>query len=145
MKTKQLIVIFILSFTLNTLKAQVFFNNKYNEPVWVVLGYPVDTKAYKGWVTVGWYEVAPGENKEILNYNPTGQYIYYYAQTKGGVKKFEGANYLLADPKKAFNIKNADKEYVQNENPSYKWYKFRQIDKGAKDMFKLKYTIAFEY
>jgi len=126
-------------------KSQVFFNNSYDEPVWVALAYYRDTKEYKGWVTKGWFKIAPGEKKEILSFNPMGQYLYYYAQTKDAKKKFEGKTSLLVHPTDAFTIKNADKEYVQKEKPAYKWYKFREVNKGAKDIVKLKYTIDFKY
>lgn len=140
-------ILFSLFLTLTTLtaKSQVFFKNSYDEPVWVVIGYYSDTKEYKGWVTKGWYKVSPGERKEILSFNPMGQYLYYYAQTKDAQKKFEGKTNLLVHPTDAFNIKNADKEYVQKETPAYKWYKFREVNKGGADIVKLKYTIDFKY
>lgn len=126
-------------------KSQVFFKNSYDEPVWVSLAYYSSTKEYKGWVTKGWVKIAPGEKKEILKFNPMGQYLYYYAETKGTKKKFEGKTIFLAHPSDAFIIKNADKEYVQKETPAYKWYKFREINKGGADIVKLKYTIDFKY
>ena len=146
MTTKKVILTIAIFFaTFLTTKAQVFFNNNYSEPVWVSLAYFSNSKEYKGWVTKGWFKIEPGEKKEILSYNPTGQFLYYYAQTKDATKKFEGKTNLLAHPSDAFVIKNADKEYVQKENPKYAWYKFREIDKGLKDMVKLKYTIDFKY
>lgn len=143
MKTKKTILLISIFFSAFLAKAQIYFNNSYNEPVWVSLAYYADTKEYKGWVTQGWFKVEPGEKKEVLSYNPMGQLIYYYAQTTE--KKFEGKSYLLVDPSDAFTIKNADKEYVKKENPKYAWYKFREVDKGLKDMVKLKYTIDLQY
>lgn len=146
MTTKKIILTIAVFFaTFLTTKAQIYFNNNYSEPVWVALAYPVDSKEYKGWVSTGWFKVEPGEKKSILNVNPNGQYIYYYAQTKDAAKKFEGEANLLCNPFDAFTIKNADKQYVKKDNPKYKWYKFRQIDKGIKDIVKLKYTIDFKY
>lgn len=124
-------------------KTQVYFKNNYNEPVWVTLGYYIDTKSYKGWVTKGWFKIAPGEKTEILSYNTTTQYLYYYAETRNSNRKFAGNTTFLVNPKNQFYIKNADKEYVKKENPIYKWYKFRTVNKGGIDIWKTKYTIDF--
>ena len=142
---KTLLILIILTLTSLSLKSQIYFKNSYDEPVWVTLGFYSDTKEYKGWVTKGWYKVAPGEKKQILSYNPLSQNIYYYAQTKDAKKKFEGKASLLVHPTNSFTIKNADKEYVKNENSAYKWYKFRELNKGGIDIVKLKYTIDFKY
>lgn len=142
---KLILSIAILLSSYLTCRAQIYFNNNYDEPVWVSLAYFSDSKEYKGWVTKGWFKVEPGEKKEILSYNPMGQFIYYYAQTKDAAKKFEGKSSLLVDPIEAFTIKNADKDYVKKENSKLVWRQFREIDKGLKDMLKLKYTIDFRY
>ncbi len=142
---KSILTIAILFAALLTTRAQIYFQNNYDKPVWVAIGYYMSSSDYKGWVTSGWHKVEPGDKKEVLGYDPEDENIYYYAQTKGGAQKFEGQYSLLVDPKDAFTVKNADKPYVKDENPSFQWYKFRQIDKGSFDAFKIKYTINFSY
>lgn len=142
---KKLILSLILILSAFFANAQVYFKNNYDEPLWVTLGYHVNTKEFEGWKTVGWFKVIPGEKKELLSFNPSGQYLYYHAHTEGRVKSFGGESNLLVHPVNAFKIKNADKEYVKEEHPEYAWYKFIQVDKGKLDALKLKYTIEFYY
>ena len=124
---------------------QVYFNNKYNEPEWEAIGYKSESKEYSGWVSRGWFKVDPGETKEVLSQNPFNVYIYYYAETEGGKKKFEGNSTFIVDKKDAFFIKNADMNYVLKDNQNYTFYKFRELNKGNSDLWKLKYTIDFIY
>jgi uncharacterized membrane protein len=142
---KTFLFIFFLLLSSKNLFSQIFFQNNYNEPVWVCISYYSDGNEYKGWITKGWYEVAPGEKKSILNYNPMGRFIYYYAETREGKKKFTGKSTFLIHPSDSFKIKNADKQYVQNENPVYRWRNFREVERGDIDALKFKYTIEFNY
>jgi uncharacterized membrane protein len=122
---------------------QIFFENNYERTVYVALGYYSETDNYSGWITRGWFKVIPGEKAELLNYNPTGQNLYYYVQTENGKKKFEGDVSLLVHPTDKFYIKNADKQDTKTKYPSYKYYNFIHVDKGNWDFLKLKYTIQF--
>ena len=143
MKSILILIIFLIS--QKVVFSQIYFHNNNSEPVWVCIGYYSDTDEYKGWITKGWYEVVPGEKKAILGFNPMGRYIYYYAETSYGKKKFTGNSVFLVHPGKTFKIINADKQYVQNETPAYRWRNFREVDKGDIDILKLKYTIEFYY
>ncbi len=146
MKKILIISSLILSFTIA--KSQIYFKNNYSEPVWVSYVYYENTRKFDGWISNGWYKVVPGEKKMLLESNPFGRYVYYYAQSmaNGKVKKaFDGKSSFLIHPTDGFNIKNADKEYVMKDNPSYKAVKFRKIDKGAGNFAKFKYTIEFNY
>lgn len=143
---KKLFLLLIITLAINCKSfAQIYFNNKYTEPVWVCIGYYSDGNNFKGWVSKGWFKIEPNETKMVLDYNPLSRYLYYYAQTQNGIKKFEGSQSFLVDPINSFLIKNADMKYVKTNNPNFKWHSFRQVDKGLKDLAKLKYTISFSY
>lgn len=122
---------------------QIFFENNYERTVYVALGYYSVTDDYSGWITRGWFKVIPGETAVLLNYNPSGQNLYYYVETENGKKKFEGDASLLVHPTDKFYIMNADKQDTKTKYPSYKYYNFIHVDKGNLDFLKLKYTIRF--
>lgn len=142
MKTIRIVSITLIML-LGTLsaKSQIYFHNNYTKPVIVVLGYYLNTDAFQGWVTEGWYTVDPGETTKLLDWLPLNHPICYYAQTKDGVKKFDGDASFLVDPTNAFIIKNADMQYVKDDNATYQWYKFRQVHFTAL----LSYTVEFNY
>lgn len=108
------------------MNSQVYFKNSYSEPVYVAIGYYKSTREYKGWVTAGWYKVIPGERRKVLSETPPGDCVYYYAESTVSSKRFEGKTSLLVHPKESFTIINANKQYVQDERPSYKWYSFKK-------------------
>ena len=122
---------------------QIFFENNFDRTIYVALGYYSETDEFSGWITRGWFKVIPGETAQLLSYNPSGQNLYYYAQTENGKKKFEGDASLLVNPSDKFYIKNADLKDTQTKYPSYKYYNFIHVDKGNWDFLKLKYTIRF--
>ena len=142
---KNILLSFLLIFICQNLQSQIYFKNNYNKPVFVAVGYYRDWEEFKGWVTSGWFYVLPNEKKEVLSYNPMNENIYYYAETKGAEKVFEGDSPLLIHPVSEFTIINADKDYVKDENPTYNWAKFRELKKGSLDVLKSKYTIEFSY
>ena len=122
---------------------QIFFENNFDRTIYVALGYYSETDEFSGWITRGWFKVIPGETAQLLSYNPSGQNLYYYAQTENGKKKFEGDASLLVNPSDKFYIKNADLKDTQTKYPSYTYYNFIHVDKGDWDFLKLKYTIRF--
>lgn len=122
---------------------QIYFENNFDRTIYVALGYYSETDEFSGWITRGWFKVIPGETAQLLSYNPSGQNLYYYAQTENGKKKFEGDASLLVNPSDKFYIKNADLKDTQTKYPSYKYYNFIHVDKGNWDFLKLKYTIRF--
>ena len=116
--------------------------NKSDRPVFVAIGYYLDSKDFKGFVTKGWYKCEPGYKKEVLGWNPTNEYIYYHVQDMNG-NDLGGKYSLLVDAKDAFNIRNADKAYVKESNSNYVWRNFREVDRNGVEQLKIKYTINF--
>jgi uncharacterized membrane protein len=142
---RKLFLITLMILISQNYKSQIYFKNNTEKPVFVALVHYRSWSDFKGWVSDGWFYVLPNEKKEILGYNPFGQYIYYYAQTKDATQKFEGKHSFLVHPNDSFKIVNADKDYVKEEQPEYRWCSFREIDKGTMDVLKIKYTIELNY
>ncbi len=126
-----------------TSKAQIYFRNKTNEPVFVAFCMYNDNKDAKYWYTQGWWKVDPGERIEVSTAMGFNDNIYYYAYSTVSNKKYEGDNNLLVHPTDKFFIKNADKEYNLKENPTFVWRKFRHVEMHG--LLKLKYTIELNY
>lgn len=126
-----------------TSKAQVYFKNNYDKPVYVAVAYYMSTSDYKGWVSSGWYKAEPGDKVQLIGYLPNS-YIYYYAETTDNTKTFDGETSFLVHPTDAFTIKNADMDYVKTNDPAYEWKSFRKYDPGN-TAFKLYTTIDFSY
>lgn len=146
---KKITTLLILTLTLLTNRAfsQILFKNNYSKPVFAALAWYQDTPEYKGWVSSGWYKVIPGERKEILTYKPLNGYIYYYAKEFDSDLEFTGNNAFIIHPTEAFRIKNANQQYVIDENSQYVWKRFREvkIDGSLLSAFKFSYTIDFSY
>lgn len=119
--------------------SQIFVENLYDEPFFVVLVYNQKGAAYSGWISQGWFEIAPGEKKEILHYNPTGKRIYLHAHSS--IKDIEGGEQFLVAPSGNFRIKNPEKEETKAENSEYEWRYFYEINRRMSSSFKNKETI----
>lgn len=132
----------LLSFLLfcsTTLFSQIFVENLYSEPFYVVLVHHQKGASYDGMISQGWFEILPGEKKEILHYNPTSKRIYLHAHSS--LKDIEGAEKFLVAPNGQFRIKNPDKEATKEENPEYEWRYFYEVKRGVSNSFKNKETI----
>lgn len=102
--------------------AQLFIKNETSEPVSIAVGWYSEGGSYTGYVTKGWYNIEPGETIDPgLTFTATDDYYFYYA------KGWEGDTKLLVSDE-AFNIKNADKQYVKDQNANYRWALFRRKD-----------------
>jgi uncharacterized membrane protein len=144
MKKKIRIITLIMAISAlftSKVQSQIYLENHTNEPVWVVLTMYYGKKNFKAWHSDGWYKVEPNEKKLISSaIGLDSDFIYYYAHTSGKTKEYKGEQPFLVDPVNAFNIRNADLEYVKNENPKYEWRYFRKVDMNTK-LLQLKYTI----
>jgi len=134
---------FFLLLTINS-KAQIYFQNNTNEPVFVALCMYYDGSSSKYWGSEGWWKVEPGDKKEVSSAIGFQDNIYYYAFSSISNKEYAGDVNILVHPTNTFSIKNADKEYNQKENPAYVFKKFRHVNmnQGA---LQLKYTIQLNY
>jgi uncharacterized membrane protein len=108
------------------INAQLYFKNNTSEPVEVAYAKWNDDKHKDHWFTKGWWKVDPGETKRIASGIGLQDYCYYYAQSVGGKKKYDGKSTLLIHPTDAFDLDNADKQYQKNNNPDYQWVGFRK-------------------
>jgi uncharacterized membrane protein len=125
-------------------KAQIYFQNNTNEPVFVALCMYYDGSSSKYWGSEGWWKVEPGDKKEVSSAIGFQDNIYYYAFSSISNKEYAGDVNILVHPTNAFSIKNADKEYNQKENPEYVFKKFRHVNMNQ-GVLQLKYTIQLNY
>jgi uncharacterized membrane protein len=130
------VVLILVSFTS---KGQIYVKNNHNSVFRVALAYYENGSMFNGWITKGWFEVQPGEEKEILHYNPTGKILYYYASSDDII--INGNHLYLINSTEVFTIKDADKETTYTKNPTYLWYGFREIQRGMSNTLKNKFTI----
>lgn len=120
-------------------RSQLYVKNNYDTPFRVALAYYEGGSMFNGWITKGWFEIPPGEEKEILHYNPTGKYIYYYAYSDN--LTITGNHLYLVDSKDTFTIKDADKETTYTKNPDYLWHGFKEVQRGISNLVKTKHVI----
>lgn len=135
------IFLIVVLFTLSSFvtNSQVYVKNNYDVPFRVALAYYESGSMFNGWITKGWFEIQPGEEKEILHYNPTGKYIYYYAHSDNIT--INGNHLYLVNSKDTFTIKDADKEATYTKNPDYLWNGFKEVQRGMSNMVKTKHVI----
>lgn len=130
------LVSFIFAFAF-CVQAQLSFKNSTSKPISVAIGWYSEGNDYTGYVTKGWYSIEPGETiNPGLTFTSNDDFFFYY------VKGFGGDNELLvADD--AFEIKNANLQYVQDANPQYNWVKFKRVDVHFMLLEPKKKTITF--
>lgn len=119
-------------------RSQVYVKNNHSVSFRVALAYYESGSMFNGWITKGWFEILPGEEKAILHYNPTGKHIYYYAYSDSVT--INGNHLYLVDSKETFTIKDADKETTYTKNRNYLWHGFREIKREMSNV-KNKYII----
>lgn len=125
-------------------KAQIYFQNNTDEPVYVAFCMYYNGNSSKYFGSEGWFKVDPGDKKTVSSAIGFNDNIYYYAKSTISDKVYEGDTKILVHPTDKFFIKNADKAYNLTENPDYEWRNFRHIDMNQ-GTFQLKYTIELNY
>ena len=141
---KSLLLLLTFIIVSSASKAQIYFKNNTDEPVYVAFCMYYDGNNSKYFGSEGWFKVEPGDKKEVSSAIGFNDNIYYYAYSSVSDKKYEGDVQLLVHPTDKFFIKNADKEYKKTENPTYEWRKFRHVDMKSGTL-QLKYTIELNY
>lgn len=144
MKTTKLILCFFMVLKISSSKAQLYFRNNTNEPVYVSIAMYYTGGDYKYWGTKGWWTVEPGEKVNVSSGIGFNDNIYYYASSTVSDKKYTGEYSFLVDPIDDFFIKNADKDYQKVQNPKYEWRKFRHVDMDQ-GLLQTIYTIDLNY
>ena len=124
-------------------KAQLYFKNESSTPVKVAYAMKNNGKNNKAWYSEGWYSCDPNERIMLTSAVGLHKYVYYYAFATDGSGAWHGKNrdgakkFLVSS--NAFDIKNADLEYVMDGNSEYRWETFRRIEIGP---FQTKRTIT---
>jgi uncharacterized membrane protein len=142
MKTKTFFIFAVLLFSVSISKAQLYFKNNSNAPVIVAYVMQSNDKSDEAWYSHGWYSCDPNATITLSSAVGLNPNVYWFAVTKDGKSSWNGKNRdgsisFLTDSQ-AFNIKNANLQYVKDQNPSYTWESFRHIEIG---LLKTKYTI----
>lgn len=121
-------------------RSQLYVKNNHDTPFRVAVAYYESGSMFNGWISKGWLEIQPGEEKAILHYNPTGKHIYYYAYSDEIT--INGNHLYLVDTKKdTFTIKDADKESTYITSPDYLWHGFKEVQRGMSNLVKTKHII----
>lgn len=142
--TKKAIVLGLFLLSVSISKAQLYFKNNTDDPVFVCVTMYYNNKNSKYWGSEGWWRVNPGYKVQISSAIGFNNNIYYFAKSAISRKEYTGEYNMLVHPTDKFFIKNCDKDYVKKENPQYVYKKFRHIDMNSK-LLQTKYTIEFNY
>lgn len=140
MKKLLLLSFFVLS--LKIASSQLYFKNNSSKPVYVAYAMQNNNKNNKAWYSQGWYSVDPGGRIQLSSAVGLNPNVYWFAKSHDQKSEWNGKNrdnsasFLVSS--EAFNIKNANLQYVLDQNPSYYWKSFRHIKIGT---FQTKYTI----
>jgi uncharacterized membrane protein len=122
-----LFILVMMMFSAQTGLSQIYFKNNNPEAVYVAFA------QYKGdanppcWITRGWFTVNSGKVFTAFETIGVSDSIGYWAMTLLSNMVFEGKKPLLVHNDEKFTIRNADKETVLKQNPTYEWRNFRLI------------------
>lgn len=143
------LIIFYCLTGFNSKAVNVHLQNNLQKPVMVSIAYSSVSKEFKGWYTVGWFKVEPGETIDTKINVDDGETIFFYGETnsdgKGEYLYFGGKyNFLVSPFEKKFRIKNSNMKYVKEDNVLYTWkgFVYHKVDFGGK-FFITNYTIPF--
>jgi len=115
------------SFIIQAAQAQIYFKNNNPEAVYIAFAqYKSDIKPGY-WITRGWFTIGPGKTFTAFEKISLNDSIGFLATTLLSGMVFEGNKPLLVHNNEKFTIKNADKEWVLKQQPSYEWRNFRLI------------------
>ncbi len=121
MKSLIALICFISVLSVN---AQIKVTNKTSYPITICVAYYKSTSNYEGFISEGWWKIIPGETKVIGGKVHNGENtFYYYAYNE--TSKWKGDNYF-AITKDKFEILNADKNYVLENNSKFYKQGFRK-------------------
>lgn len=140
---KNICLLSVFVFGLNTVYAQLSFRNDSSSPVIVTYAMQSNSKGDDAWYSEGWYSCDPNQTIQLSRAVGLNPNVYFFAKSKDGKKLWNGVNrdnshnFLVSSD--AFAIKNANMAYVAEENPSYSWKSFRHV---KIPIHKIKYTIT---
>lgn len=131
---RKLITIAICFITIKA-NSQLSIKNETSEPISITIGWYSEGDNFNGYVTKGWWNIEPGFTIEPgLYFTSDNDHFYYYAKGWSGNIQF-----LVSDG--AFEIKNADMQYVKDKNPNYYWVNFKRKDVSFDFLEERKYTL----
>lgn len=118
----------LLLLSYNIFCQSIWIENRFNEPLYVCIGYHTNKDGWTGYVSEGWWRVIPGEKKAIVPISKIDvDIIYLYACTN--TKEPSDPWYRLTDREYGENIyvnmdgpfviKNCRSDYVAKEHPEY--------------------------
>lgn len=114
------------------------FTNKTSKTITLVVAYYYYGQKWEGWVSDGWWNIAPGSTASIKlplsEYGSLNRYIYYCAKDANNSTNFWGwsgdESFLVMDEN--FKIPNADLSETKGKNRSFRYLnKFQKKDIGT--------------
>jgi uncharacterized membrane protein len=127
---KTFLFTFIFTYLSFVANCQLKIKNNFSEPYKVAMAFYYSGFKFSGWISKGWMEIQPGEEKEFFYTNPREKYIYYYAFS--ATDTISGHKKVLVDPDKDFDVKNAILLITKEDNSNLEWFKFREVSRGMK-------------
>lgn len=128
MKSKFLtFLLFIASFKANS---QLYIKNNFDKPYKVSFAFFFSGQNSGSWVSKGWFEVLPGEEKQVYYSNPTNKTVYYFAVSENDT--ISGNTRVLVNPdtNETYTINNADLNETKEKNPHLEWFEFVEVKRG---------------
>ncbi len=128
---KKVFLLTILFCYFGIAKAQLYFKNSWTKPVVVAFAMQSNSKGDEAWYSYGWYACDPNQTIQLSSGVGLNPNVYYYAKSSDGTTVWNGDNRdgsaKMLVSKSAFQIKNANMEYVKEGNSEYYWVNFRHI------------------
>jgi hypothetical protein len=127
---KKLFFSFFLLFAF-TANSQLYIKNNYDKPYKVSVALFVSQHQFSGWISQGWYELAPGEEKEIFPSLPKDRYVYYYAI--GEQDTIKGYKKMLVNPNldEQYSVIHAILNSTKDKTPALEWFRFKEVRRAG--------------
>ena len=125
MKTLFKISLFCCLISFNYKAANIHLKNNLKKPVKIAITIYSSSDKFKGFITLGWWLVEPGENIDTKIEVLDGSNIWFYGYTEadknGQYQNWTSNKYffLVSPFQSKFYIKNSNMKYVKENNPLY--------------------------
>jgi uncharacterized membrane protein len=121
--------------------AQLHIKNTSDKTFYVSIGWYQDAGSNTGYMTRGWFTIAPGETVDPGLTFSSEDHFYYYAVSSDESVQFVGDKKLLVAQEGRFEIKNADQPSTKDKTQSYVWKGMKEVDVSFGDSKNRSYTL----
>ncbi len=109
-----------------TSHGQLYIKNNSDKPYKVSVAFFVTQFQFSGWLSSGWHELQPGEEKEVASTTPRERYLYYYAI--GEQDTIKGHKKILVNPdlNEYYTVRHAIMKTTKEDYPILEWFPFKE-------------------